>query len=294
MSQTDITVILTVYNQRPESIETSMRSVAAQTGCTYQLLVADDHSSESFEDEATALASELGISNFTYVRHPENVQTVRNILHALPYAEGQFIKALGAGDALYDESTLAAIVAFCRDNDVHAGFGDIVIDLPDRPSSGAPKRPECYPPEGCCGHRDLLLMQLSTADWIPDCCQFFEKRRLEELLALLAETYEVRYCEDFAETIALLDGDVHHLHRPILLYEWGTGISTGGSIESRKRLYADHERLYRRLHEAHPDDSSYRSAYGKFKLRQFLALKTPLYPLLQKIVAKGYTKAADA
>lgn len=67
MSQTDITVILTVYNQRPESIETSMRSVAAQTGCTYQLLVADDHSSESFEDEATALASELGISNFTYV-----------------------------------------------------------------------------------------------------------------------------------------------------------------------------------------------------------------------------------
>ena len=136
MSQTDITVILTVYNQRPESIETSMRSVAAQTGCTYQLLVADDHSSESFEDEATALASELGISNFTYVRHPENVQTVRNILHALPYAEGQFIKALGAGDALYDESTLAAIVAFCRDNDVHAGFGDIVIDLPDRPSYG--------------------------------------------------------------------------------------------------------------------------------------------------------------
>ena len=132
MSQTDITVILTVYNQRPESIETSMRSVAAQTGCTYQLLVADDHSSESFEDEATALASELGISNFTYVRHPENVQTVRNILHALPYAEGQFIKALGAGDALYDESTLAAIVAFCRDNDVHAGFGDIVIDLPGR------------------------------------------------------------------------------------------------------------------------------------------------------------------
>lgn len=294
MSQTDITVILTVYNQRPESIETSMRSVAAQTGCTYQLLVADDHSSESFEDETTALASELGITNFTYVRHPENVQTVRNILHALPYAEGQFIKALGAGDALYDESTLADIVAFCRDNDVHAGFGDIVIDLPDRPSYGAPKRPECYPPEGCCGHRDLLLMQLSTADWIPGCCQFFEKRRLEELLALLAETYEVRYCEDFAETIALLDGDVHHLHRPILLYEWGTGISTGGSIESRKRLYADHERLYRRLREAHPDDPSYRSAYSKFKLRQFLALKTPLYPLLQKIVAKGYTKAADA
>ena len=160
MSQTDITVILTVYNQRPESIETSMRSVAAQTGCTYQLLVADDHSSESFEDEATALASELGISNFTYVRHPENVQTVRNILHALPYAEGQFIKALGAGDALYDESTLAAIVAFCRDNDVHAGFGDIVIDLPDRPSYGAPKRPECYPPEGCCGHRDILIMKI--------------------------------------------------------------------------------------------------------------------------------------
>lgn len=95
MSQTDITVILTVYNQRPESIETSMRSVAAQTGCTYQLLVADDHSSESFEDEATALASELGISNFTYVRHPENVQTVRNILHALPYAEASSSRPSG-------------------------------------------------------------------------------------------------------------------------------------------------------------------------------------------------------
>ena len=147
MSQTDITVILTVYNQRPESIETSMRSVAAQTGCTYQLLVADDHSSESFEDEATALASELGISNFTYVRHPENVQTVRNILHALPYAEGQFIKALGAGDALYDESTLAAIVAFCRDNDVHAGFGDIVIDLPIAPPMALRNGRSVIPPK---------------------------------------------------------------------------------------------------------------------------------------------------
>ena len=60
MSRTDITVILTVYNQRPESIETSMRSVAAQTGCTYQLLVADDHSSESFEDETGGTRQRVG------------------------------------------------------------------------------------------------------------------------------------------------------------------------------------------------------------------------------------------
>ena len=106
----------------------------------------------------------MGITNFTYVCHSRERADCSNILHALPYAEGQFIKALGAGDALYDESTLADIVAFCRDNDVHAGFGDIVIDLPDRPSYGAPKRPECYPRRAAAAIETFLLMQLSTAD----------------------------------------------------------------------------------------------------------------------------------
>lgn len=290
MSQTDITVILTVYNQDLDSIRTSMRSIAAQIGCNYQLIVADDHSLRSLEDEIAQLAHSLGIRHFSYTRHAENVQTVRNILLALPFAKGRYVKAMGSGDELYDNRVLADIVEFCDANNVEAGFGGITLNSIDGPSFDAPKEARDYNLNSIRSGTDLLHMQLCNADWIPAGSQFFRKEKLTALLSELSSSFHVRYCEDFAQTICLPDTKPVHMNRPVLVYEWGTGVSNRGSKNSRKRLYADHENLYREFARRFPGDTSIAKAYRMFKLRKFAALKTPLYPLLQKLSLKSYTR----
>lgn len=294
MSQTDITVVLTVYNQDLNSIETSMRSIAAQVDCSYQLVVADDHSIHNMEEEVTRLAFSLGIERFAYVRHPENVQTVRNILLALPFAKGRYAKAMGSGDELYDNRVLADIVEFCDANDVDAGFGGITLNTANGPLFDAPKKADGYNPGSLCPGSDQLHMQLCNADWIPAGCQFFRTEKLASLLSELSNSFHVRYCEDFAQTICLPDTKPVRMNRPVLIYEWGTGISNRGSKNSRKRLYADHDSLYRTFTERYPDDPIIAKSYRMFKLRKFVALKTPLYPLLQKLSFKSYARNQES
>ena len=290
MSQTDITVVLTVYNQDLSSIETSMNSIAAQIDCSYQLIVADDHSSQNMEEKVTRLASSLEIERFSYIRHPENVQTVRNILFALPFAEGRYTKAMGSGDELYDNHVLADIVEFCDVNDVEAGFGGITLDTANGPLYDAPKKASAYNLESVCSGTDQLHLQLLNADWIPAGCQFFKTEKLASLLSELSSSFHIRYCEDFAQTICLPDTKPIHMNRPVVVYEWGTGVSNRGSRSSRKRLYADHNSLYRTFSERYPDDEIIAKSYRIFKLREFAALKTPLYPLLQKLSLRSYTR----
>lgn len=290
MGPVDITVVLTVYNQPLSSIETSMRSVAVQQNCSYQLLIADDHSDRSLESEVSSIARNLGIEEFAYIRRNENVQTVRNILLALPYANGRYVKALGSGDELYDDTTLASIVKFCDANNVTAGFGDIVLNTADGATFRAPRTPTSYSLDAQEDGMGALYLQLATADWIPAGAQFFTTELFASLLTALSEEFHVRYCEDFAQTVCLPAIKPAYLDRPILIYEWGVGVSNGGSRKSRERLYTDHENLYRTFTENYPSDKVIAKAQRYFKLRQFAALKTPFYSLLQKLFLRSYTQ----
>lgn len=289
---TDITVVLTVFNQSESSLEKSIKSVAAQRECSFQFVIADDHSDVDPSVVIEALCSQYGLDCYELIRHEQNLKTIGNILNTKSVVRGRYVKVLGAGDALYDEHTLRDIVDFCDAHDVKAGFGNIVKEN-DGLLFAAPRNANAYPPQGKATRKELFSHQIETADWIPGCAQFFRTDVLYELLDTLYSEYGIRYCEDFAELIALEQFDVFHLDRDILLYEVGAGISTTGNIQSRKRLYADHTALYETIARRRPFGRPYVLGRLSFDARKFVALKTPVYGIFQKMLMSSYSKQHD-
>lgn len=289
MGPCEMTVVATVYNQSLADIRKTLTSIAAQKCCEYELLVGDDHSLEDKSVEIEALCIELGIENYKLIRHEQNLKTVGNILECLKFAQGSYVKVIGSGDTLYSESTLEEIVAFCRRHDVRAGFGDVLIENTGE-RMAAPRNIDAFELGSTSNRARLLKHALMWGDWIPGGSQFFEKDYFIFLLSKLYHDFGVRYCEDFAQIVALGERMVYHLAAPVLVYDNEGGISTSGSMDSRRRMYNDHLSLYRGMKKERPLGISLGKENALFNLKRFIALKTPAYSLFQKLIMKSYSK----
>lgn len=287
----DISVIVTVYNQSLEAVLATLRSVVYQRNIEPEVIVADDCSDDSLTQNLHAFFVRHDYENYRIIEADANVQTVRNILGALLRVEGEYVKVIGAGDILYDERTLEGLVAWCRENKVNAGFGKILrferqVDRCLTSRYDAPLNAEDYALGSQRNRQALLKRQLVRGDWIPAGTQFFERDLLANLLKQL-EGYGVRYCEDFAATLALSSSDVVFYPEPVEWYEWGVGISTGGSKAS-ERLYRDHACLYSALARERPLGLSLAFPRTLFGVKRFIALHTPWYAFFRRRLVETY------
>lgn len=285
--ENEITVIVLTYNPNRDELKRTLCSICAQVDCSYQLLIVDDHSSEDPTQMVGDIAMEIGLDAYEFIRNERNLKTVKSILGSLGRAKGQFVKLIGSGDELYDAKTLRTIVDFCRENNALCGFGDIEI-LGTGKRLAFPSNYSEYPPDGSTSRKALFEQQIIGSDWIPGCSQFYERAFLEKMLIKLSTYYGVEYCEDFSECIALLETDVFHLGSPIVKYSFGDGISTNGTTESRKRLYNDHSNFLEKIHADRPFGINMAMPFLVFRLKRFIALKTPFYRKLQKLFANNH------
>lgn len=283
--QYEATVVLLTYNPTEPELRRTLRSIAEQVDCRYQLLIVDDCSAEDPSALIASIAADVDAMPYGYIRHPQNMRTVHSVRRALEHVTGKYTKLLGAGDELYDQHTLRTIVDFCEEHGACCGFGDIVVLDSGKPLR-FPSNADSYPPSGSASRQELFERQVRYADWIPGCSQFYATEFFTRMLEKLAIQYEVNFCEDFSETLALLETDVFHLTTPIVRYDWGGGISTSGSVAARKRLYDDHLHFFTHAREERPFGLSMLLPLQQFKVKRFIALKTPFYPLAQKIFAR--------
>lgn len=287
MNEVDISVIVPTYNQSRESIEKTLRSIAGQTGCAFEVIIADDFSTIDPRDTIADISQSVGIEDYLFLRPQRNQKTTRNVYGALKHARGRYAKTVCAGDALYSDQTLKRIVDFCDKHSVDVGFGEFVLDVSGQPYN-APHNARSFPPSGHETQERLLGHQLLTADWVPGFAQFFRTTFYLEMLKILIDDYGVDYCEDLTLTISLPERPVYHLDENIMVYEWGTGISTQVNPANTERLYKDHTNFYHAIGVLRPMGHSYPLARLLFKARKFVALKTPLYATLKRRAEKAY------
>lgn len=295
MGLPSVTVIVTVYNQPLEAVLATLRSIVYQQNIKTEILVADDCSEVSYDQELKTFFELCDYSDYQIVKADANVQTVLNILRALQQAEGEYVKVVGAGDMLYDATTLERLFVWSRHHGVKVGFGKIIRFEKQGESYraseyNAPLNVDSYALDQSRDGRALLQRQLVWGDWIPGTTQFFEREHFKELLSELSRECEVRYCEDFAATLALITSDVVFYPGFIEWYEWGVGISTGNGKEARARLYRDHACLYRALARKRPYGLTLVFPRMLFGVKKFIALHTPWYFFLRKKLVKSYTR----
>lgn len=283
-----VSCILTTFNQPFNSVRRSIDSVLLQTGIDAELIIEDDCSNRDLIDS---------INNYLRDNHSDipvffkenaaNVKTVLNIARGVESAKYSLVKTVDAGDTLYDSNTLNHIACFMAENQCKAGFGQIYrfINCKGRLNYdyyNAPKDPVLFSAANLNDGDSRFINQLLTANWIPASAQFYSTNYYYDLLSELSSDYKVLYCQDFAASLALRNSKLSYMNQPIYWYEWGTGISTNGSIDSRRRLYRDHRNFYSKLFDINPADKRYKTAFNRFCFREFIALKSPFYlPLLR-------------
>ena len=290
-SPTDISVLVTTYNQDESALAFTLSSIMRQDCNDIQVVIADDCSRVDPTPCVRHLFDAYGFANYEIVRAKENLGTVANIAQGLDVALGRVVKPISPGDALFSSSTLSHILAFHRETSFQIGFGGIVSYLPDGSfyPFEAPQELGLYQ----ASHQDcnaILRAHVLDADWIPGASLFYEREFMQSYLHELSNRAHVRYCEDFASTLCAADNiPIGYLGERVLWYEMGTGISTSGGNESVRRMYRDHRNFYRYLQDRVPDKKLANQAMRKFSLREFVALHTPFYRLAQRLKGAQYS-----
>lgn len=292
----EISVIVTVYNQSVDLISTTIASIIAQQNCDFDIVVADDHSTIDITSQIDHLFADLGFDRYSIVRHEHNLKTVLNLYEALKYAKGTYVKVVAPGDLLYDFRTLRHIVDFMEEQKVDIGFGRVFL-FQETPKGRiyrafrAPGNPSDYSNHMGASRASVLKHQLDTCDWVAGGAQFYKREAFSHFLEVLSKSYGVKYVEDLSATVALLDRDVAYLDEPVLWYEFGPGISTSG--KGKAHLYADYSNGIEGIARDNRYGQSYRFARTMYALRTAVALKTPFYGILQKALARFYQRGSD-
>ena len=121
MAEPLVSIILGFYNQRPDFLRATIRSVLAQTYQNFDLVVSDNHSTNG----SSKVLDEFSDPRMRVIRPPQHVAMVPHFAFAAQHAKGEFISFL-ASDDLVSPDWLEALVPMFDDRpDVVFGFGEI-------------------------------------------------------------------------------------------------------------------------------------------------------------------------
>ena len=244
----DFSVVVLSYHPDREKLLSTLRSVVMQKGVSLEIIVADDGSSEFFEENIREMLE--GVVDYQIIAHEQNQGTVKNLLDVMQVAQGRYIKPVSPGDYLYDENTLKAAADFMDTHEACAMFGDMAyyvwdgqLQLFDRKT---PYDDAMYLPGKAFSCRRSAKYQMVYNENISGAAVFLKRDIM--LWGLETICPAVCYAEDTMLQIFVLAGKrIYKMPRFVMWYEFGSGISTNSSLEFSSRLTQDFCRFYELL-----------------------------------------------
>ncbi len=226
MYDSPVSVILPVYN-RQDSVAHAIRGVLAQTGCSVELIVVDDGSTDGTRD----VLEEFG-SRITVIEQPHaGAYVARN--HALRHTRGELVAFIDSDDAWLPDRLARQLPLMLRP-EVGLVFGDVVHVLPGRPAGrGRLTSFQVAPP-----HRGRAAAQFAWCNFVPTSTVLVRRRCLEE-----AGGFSEELSSDYLMWFRIaLRHEVDYVPRVVAEYTLSAdGISRdlGRSIDARIRLFSD-------------------------------------------------------
>jgi len=105
-NQFDFSVIVCCYNSDIEKLKKTLISIYKQKRVTYEVIISDDGSRVSQEEEIKAWLIENDFNNYKLNFLNSNVGTVKNIISAVKLSSGKYIKTISPGDYFAKEDAL--------------------------------------------------------------------------------------------------------------------------------------------------------------------------------------------
>ena len=234
----DISTLVLTYHPDLNKLFQTLQSALLQQDIRQQIVVADDGTPNDFFPQVKAFLDARGFADYVLVKLPENGGTVRNLQNGLLACQGTYMKAISPGDYLNGPHILADWIGFMQDNELTMCGADAIYYRPDEAGSSKPVVANAHPQRiglTRTALRDnyLLYDDLFLGAAVVCKTDVFQ-RYVDEIAG------KVIYAEDNCLRLMVYRGEsVGFWQQDAVLYETGSGVSTGGSDKWTKRLQAD-------------------------------------------------------
>ncbi len=235
----DVTLLVASYNPEWYALKRTLCSALNQKNVNFQIVIADDDSKETFYDEVIKLFEKYEYNDFKFLRAETNRGTCLNIYNGLLDSEGEYIKTIGPGDCLFDESVLSSWVYYAKNNFADICFGDSVFFEKDGTASEKiiskrryPQNVSPYIKDNYCVKEGIYnYVLLGDVVWGSN----FLTRRDVMVTYMKRIIGKIKYAEDMIYRMMLADGrKMTYFQHNVIWYEYGSGISTSGDSKWHK------------------------------------------------------------
>lgn len=244
-------VVVCTYNSDWDKTRRTLYSILSQKDIDVQIVIADDGSSVNNFDKIRSYFLSLNFTNYRLVENIQNQGTVKNILSAIPFCTGEFVKGISPGDLFYNDSSLRNAYDFmCVNSDVSIFFGGACWYNNDAGSPVLLKRhaPRIVKPYKKKQFEKNRKRYLLCTDFILGASLIYKTDILRRYLNEISPF--VKYAEDLllfpafakSEKIILISSMDY-----LLWYEHGHGISTSNSQKWHDILVTEKKACYQYL-----------------------------------------------
>lgn len=282
-----ISVIVCCYNPDFEKLKKTLLSIERQDYAHFEVIISDDGSKISYENELKKWVENNGWNNVTYNFLPNNVGTVKNILSACHIAKGEYVKTISPGDFLFDEHSLSNYMDAFLNHSADFVYGKFVyFDLNGNiVRNVSPRFRSTFNPNKL--KRNLVIF----GDMILGAVVAFKRQLVIDYLSDIGNS--VRLLEDAPLEILSVINNNHivFVDKPLVWYEYGSGVST--NPHSIKLIDNEVNSLYQYLYANYGNNKYIKKAnrfrqYNGMKIRK--AIRYPLYMFLKikSLICKRY------
>lgn len=245
----EVSVVVANYNPNWIKLKRTLKSIVCQKNVKYEIIIADDGSSEDFIPEMIKFFEEKGFGAYKIVKSKNNHGTCVNVYRGLKRVEGEYVKTIGTGDCLYSNNTLFEWLKYTKENNCDVCFGDSIYFINDESGNISLTKQQRSPQqvngfsamnsykERLCNYV-LLNDAVIGAAFLTKTCVI--KKYLRKIVG------KIKYAEDMAYRIMLADGiTMEYCGFPVIWYEYGSGISTDGSSKWFKILMDEQQKTHK-------------------------------------------------
>lgn len=238
----DCSVVVCNYNPDWEKLRLTLKSIIMQEKCSIQIIVTDDGSENNLFANIKFFFQKNNFAEYKLISSENNMGTVHNILQGLYYCDADLVKPISPGDMLHGRECLQQWVYFMRKQSnyvmsycdaIYYSWCDrqiVPLKMRTNPQSRNPTAKEYIV------YRDLCLgasAMVRRQKWV---------KYLEKIQG------KVIYAEDYSYQLMIYSGEkLINIPKTLLLYEYGTGISTCRDDVWNEKLLNDTNEMNRIL-----------------------------------------------
>lgn len=265
MKKYDVSALIATYQPEWEKLKRTICSFLLQEGVEIQIVVTDDGSEEDFFDKIEHLFQSYHFEDYSLVKNPSNLGTVKNLENGLKKCTGKYLKPFSPGDYLIGKDVLQSWCKFMESNQLVMSGSNYVCYSEDgmgKESASVQRAcPRVIVMSGTAMKRNYLL----NNDIFVGASTFCDTEIYRKYLGMISGS--VKYAEDLMYRImAYCNEKIGFYNEQTILYEYGTGISTSGENKWKVLLDKDWSATNQIILSLSTEDAEFKRSFYKIAL----------------------------